>query len=133
MNAADLIRQHEGLRLDLYQCPAGKWTIGYGHNLEANGISERIAEAILAEDIHAVEGQLRQYFWFENLDPARKAAVTDMAFNLGISGFSKFHTMITALANGDFVLAANAAMDSKWFTQVGNRGKRIVEILRIGA
>jgi lysozyme len=133
MNAADLIRQHEGLRLDMYQCPAGKWTIGYGHNLEANGISKAIAEAILQEDIHAVEGQLRQYYWFENLDPARRAAVVDMAFNLGIAGFAKFHNLITALGEGDFEAAANAAQDSKWFTQVGNRGKRIVQILRTGA
>ena len=33
----------EGLSLKPYRCPAGKLTIGYGHNLEANGISEEIA------------------------------------------------------------------------------------------
>jgi len=26
----DLIKEFEGLRLQAYQCPAGKWTIGYG-------------------------------------------------------------------------------------------------------
>ena len=29
--AYSLIRQFEGLRLTAYKCPAGVWTIGYGH------------------------------------------------------------------------------------------------------
>jgi lysozyme len=33
INAAGiaLIKRFEGLRLQAYQCPAGIWTIGYGH------------------------------------------------------------------------------------------------------
>ena len=27
----DLIKKYEGLRLEAYKCPAGVWTIGYGH------------------------------------------------------------------------------------------------------
>ena len=27
----NLIKQHEGLRLEAYRCPAGVFTIGYGH------------------------------------------------------------------------------------------------------
>ena len=27
----DLIKKYEGLRLEAYLCPAGVWTIGYGH------------------------------------------------------------------------------------------------------
>ena len=27
----DLVRTFEGLRTDAYRCPAGVWTIGYGH------------------------------------------------------------------------------------------------------
>ena len=32
------LKKFEGLRLSPYRCPAGKWTIGYGHNLEARGL-----------------------------------------------------------------------------------------------
>ena len=130
MNSADLIRVHEGLRLQMYKCPADKWTIGYGHNLEANGISKAAAEFILQEDIHAAESQLRQYFWYENLDPARQAAVVDMVFNLGIAGFAKFHSLITALGDADYEKAADAAKDSKWYTQVGKHTIPIFEKIK---
>ena len=33
-----LISLHEGLRLGVYRCPAGKLTIGFGRNLEDKGI-----------------------------------------------------------------------------------------------
>ena len=46
---ADL-RKDEGLRLKVYTDTVGKQTIGYGHNLDALGISEHIAELLLAED-----------------------------------------------------------------------------------
>ena len=30
-NGINLIKKYEGLRLEAYLCPAGVWTIGYGH------------------------------------------------------------------------------------------------------
>lgn len=133
MNAIDLIKLHEGKRLDLYKCPADKWTIGYGHNLEDNGITEAIADALLAEDIRDSESYLKQYFWFTDLDHNRKAALTDMMYNMGPKTFSHFDHMIEALGEGDFERAADEAMDSKWYKQVKGRGETIVRILRTGA
>ena len=133
MKAADLIRIHEGLRLKTYTCTAGKLTIGYGHNLDDNGISKDMAEFILQRDIEDAEAHLKQYFWFEDLDPGRRAAITDMMFNLGSTRFSGFHNMIIALGEGDFETAAKEAEDSKWFKQVGKRGETIVRIIRSGA
>lgn len=46
----DLIRD-EGLRLKPYHCTAGKLTIGYGRNLDDNGISEEEALSMLRNDI----------------------------------------------------------------------------------
>ena len=54
----DLIKEFEGLRLQAYQCPAGKWTIGYG-TTKINGqgvpqnliISESQAEYLLQQDL----------------------------------------------------------------------------------
>jgi GH24 family phage-related lysozyme (muramidase) len=36
--AVALIRQFDGCRLQAYRCPAGKWTIGYGHTADALGM-----------------------------------------------------------------------------------------------
>jgi lysozyme len=133
MKAADLIRQHEGLSLSCYHCTAGKLTIGYGHNLDDLGITKDMAEFILQRDIEDAEAHLKQYYWFEGLDSGRKAAITDMMFNLGPTRFSGFHNMIVALANGEFDKAADEAKDSKWYTQVKGRGETIVRIIRTGA
>lgn len=127
-----LIKQHEGLELKLYKCPAGKLTIGYGHNIEDNGITEDMAEFILDRDIEDAEDYLKQYFWYYDLDPNRRAALIDMMYNLGPQKFSGFHKMITAFAAGDHLTAADEAEDSLWYRQVGNRGKTIVRIIRTG-
>ena len=47
----DFTGKEEGLRLQTYKCPAGYDTIGYGHNLEANGLPEEILEDLKAEGI----------------------------------------------------------------------------------
>jgi len=44
--AIELLKELEGLYLIPYQCPAGKWTIGYGHNLESNGLKAEEAKRV---------------------------------------------------------------------------------------
>lgn len=44
--AEELLKELEGLYLKPYQCPAGKWTIGYGDNLEANGLTAEEAKLV---------------------------------------------------------------------------------------
>ena len=41
------IRKNEGLAHQPYRCSAGALTIGYGHNLDARGISKEVAELLL--------------------------------------------------------------------------------------
>ena len=36
----DQLILHEGLRLEVYKCPAGKWTVGGGRNLEGKPLTE---------------------------------------------------------------------------------------------
>lgn len=54
----DLIKKFEGCRLEAYRCPAGVWTIGYGHT---KGVQERMkitqaqAEEFLREDLRVYE------------------------------------------------------------------------------
>lgn len=52
--AYSLIRQFEGLRLTAYRCPAGIWTIGYGHTsgvVPGMAITKEQAEEFLMRDI----------------------------------------------------------------------------------
>ena len=62
MNISDkglaLIKAHEGCRLAAYLCPAGKWTIGYGHTagvVQGMTITQVQADAFLKQDIEKFE------------------------------------------------------------------------------
>jgi len=54
-----LIKHFEGCRLEAYLCPAGVWTIGYGHTRgvkDGDVIDQEAAEAYLIEDLEEFEG-----------------------------------------------------------------------------
>ena len=54
-----LIKRFEGFRPRAYRCPAGIWTIGYGHTTSAGppavsagmAVDEAMAETILRRDV----------------------------------------------------------------------------------
>lgn len=54
-SGVELIAKYEGCRLEAYKCPAGVWTIGYGHTAgvkEGDRLgSEEAAKALLKEDL----------------------------------------------------------------------------------
>lgn len=125
-----LIR-YEGLKLQVYKCPAGYQTIGVGRNLESKGISEKEAMVLLDNDIAEFTFALEEtYDWFEDLSENRQAVIINMAFNLGMSGFGKFKNMISAIENSDWEEAASQMMDSKWATQVGRRAEELSEAMK---
>ena len=131
-----MIQQHEGLRLKPYQCTAGRWTIGYGHNLEAHGKSniESItldeAEKFLDEDISSAENQCRTRIPdFDNLTDVRKAVLIDMCFNLGINGLLGFKKTLTLISQNRFTSAAVEMLDSKWAGQVKSRSSRLSHMM----
>ena len=100
-----------------YKCPADKWTIGYGRNLEDVGISADEARDLLDHDIQECLKDLGSFAWWEGLDPVRQRALCDMRFQLGSVGFRGFTRMVFALEQGQFDDAAAHARDSKWARQ----------------
>ena len=87
---------------------------------------------LLAHDIQDCEQDLKQFRWFDRLDPVRQKVVLDMRFNLGPGGFRGFSKMIAALERDDYDTAADEMVDSAWYHQVGNRSKRLVAMMRTG-
>lgn len=125
---ADLKRD-EGLRLEPYRDTAGKLTIGYGHNIEDRGITEAIAEAILAEDMAiALDDLDRAFPWWRTLPEPAARALANMSFNLGLPRLKRFKKMLRALWAEEFETAAAEAMNSRWAEQVGARATRIAEL-----
>lgn len=130
--AAELIKKHEGLRLKPYVCSAGKLTIGYGRNLEDNGITLSEAEQMLSNDIqHCYAACVKFPFW-NKLNEARQAVLLDMCFNLGITRMKTFKKMLAALEVGAYHRAAKEMLDSAWAMQVKTRATELSEIMKTG-
>lgn len=82
----DLIRRFEGLKLDAYRCPAGVWTIGYGHAgpevRSGMRISREEAEALLIADVLRFDGAVRRIAGPSS--QGQHDALVSFAFNLGL-------------------------------------------------
>lgn len=83
--ALDFIRNEEGCELHSYLCPAGKWTIGYGHTqgvTEGMTISQAHAEDLLRADVIDCAERMASYI----KAPVTKwqyIALVSLSFNVG--------------------------------------------------
>lgn len=130
--AADL-RIDEGKRLRLYRCSAGKVSIGYGRNIEDNGISDDEAEYMLSNDLRRCLVELDRAFpWWRDLTVQQQRGLANLAFNLGMPKLKEFKLMLRALQNHDANAASAQALNSLWAKQVGARAHRVAAMLRAG-
>lgn len=88
MRASDIlieaIKGFETFRAEAYKCPAGVWTIGYGHTggvKKGQRVSKARAEELLRQDLRSTEASV------DKLDVARTQgqydALVDITFNCG--------------------------------------------------
>lgn len=127
------LKKHEGLSLTLYKCPAGKLTIGYGHNIEDIGITEDVAELLLQQDAFIAAKQVSSNIdCFYSLTEARQYVLIDMCFNMGLSKLMQFKKMLRALDLGDYKTAAKEMLNSKWAVQVKSRANYLACVMQSG-
>ena len=126
------IASEEGFRKTLYECTAGKQTIGYGFNLEADGIPEPVARYWLQYNINHLRAVLAGFDFYDGLDEARKTVLVDMAYQMGVSGMLRFKSMIKDIKVGAWDSAAKSLLDSKYARDSPNRAKRNAETMRTG-
>ena len=95
------LKEFEGLRRVAYRCPAGVWTIGYGHTAGVRRgmtIDEREADGLLREDLKMVEAAVN------GLGVCAKQcefdALVSFAFNLGVHAL-KGSTLLKCIERGD--------------------------------
>ena len=96
-----------------YRCPAGKWTIGYGHTYGVrSGLTATAEEctAFLQEDLAKVGTQLRQVVGVP-LSQAQFDALASFVFNIGMGNFKK-STLLKKLNKGQYQAIPSEMM--KW-------------------
>ncbi len=133
MNFVDRVKKHEGLRLKPYRCTQGKLTIGYGRNIEDNGITEAEASFLLENDLRRCWYECTAAFdWFDKLDKLRQGVIAELCFNMGLGKLKEFKNMLSALKQGNYELAAREMLDSLWARQVGQRAETLADIMKKG-
>lgn len=102
---------------------------GENVSLELNIALKLVDNPTETDKLLECEAKLSQNIIYKNLSPTRKAVLLDMCFSPGYIGLMKLKKMWFALGNKDYPSASREMKDSSWYTQVGNRGKRNVEIM----
>ena len=129
--AKKMLLVDEGLRLKPYKCTAGKTSIGYGRNLDDVGISQRVADIMLEEDLQVAEKACKRIFgslydsWSEN----RKLGWINLAFNLGYNRLMQFRNTLRAARIEDWPEVEKGLKASLWFKQVGKRAERVIAMV----
>lgn len=140
-NIKDQLVRDEGVRLQKYLDSRGFWTIGVGHNLDANplpfdisnGITFAQATQILDDDIARVTAKLfADLPWLQNLDIVRQGVFLNMSFNMGVGGILEFHHDLADTQAGNYAQAAADMKASAWYTQVGARAQRLCQQMITG-
>ena len=131
MTLIERIKRHEGLRLKPYRCTSGKLTIGYGRNLEDNGISAAEADTLLNTDIKRCEAECQKALpCFTQLNATRQGVIVELDFNLGLTRLLGFKKMLAACEQGNYEQAAREMLDSLWARQVGQRAVTLAELMK---
>ena len=140
-NVIDALKRDEGLRLTPYKDTRGFTTIYYGHNLDANPLPDAVIQAaneataavVLVADVARIQNRLfRDLPWIQRLPLVIQGVLVNMSFNMGVAGEETFHHMLADVQAGDYGKAANAGEQSAWYTEVGDRAKRLMDQLRTG-
>ena len=83
----DLIKSFEGCRLSAYRCPAGVWTIGYGHTqgvYEGMVTTQAQADNMLREDVKYYADAVDRYNSRFNFTQEEFDALTSFTYNCGV-------------------------------------------------
>ena len=109
----ELIKQFEGCKLTSYKCPAGVWTIGYGHTAgvyEGQKITHEEVETLLKNDLKKYEKYVNDYVKVE-LNQNQFDALVSFTYNLG-PGSLKKSTLLKKINQNEFEAAAEEFL--KW-------------------
>lgn len=162
-NMAELrheLEADEGCLRMRYLCPAGKWTVGIGHNLEgkrfrpetwaairaewphvANALlddvvrlSDGLIDRILRDDVSdAVTDLDALWIGWRALSERRKRALINLSFQLGQDRFRAFRRFWAAMRAHQFDEAAHELRDSLWYHQTqASRTERVIRFMREG-
>lgn len=141
---ADTLKQDEGFRQFVYDdsndTPIRKSstvngipTIGYGRNVQDNGVSQDEAEYLLKNDITKCISDIAMYLpWSKQIGEVRLCALVQLAFNLGVNRLMQFKNTLGYMEQGKWDLAGPELLNSEAAVQLPIRYKKIANMVVTG-
>lgn len=131
----------EGVKYEIYLDHLGLPTCGIGHLIvesdEEYGqpvgttVTGTRVNELFESDVETVLSDCtRLYDDFYLLPEEVQLIIANMMFNMGRPRLSKFAGMRKAIEAKDWGRAADEMVDSRWYKQVTNRAKRLVQRMR---
>lgn len=134
------IERHEGNVPYVYLDHLGYKTMGIGHLIRqsepeyllkvGDGVSKEAIDEYFDNDLRIAIDDAQRIFGDLNEHPQDVIRVlVNMSFNLGYPRLNKFVKMKEAVAQKNYLRAADEMKDSRWYTQVGRRGPELFELM----
>lgn len=127
-----LIKSFEGLSLKAYLCPAGVWTIGYGHTgpdvYKGQVITNAQAEALLRDDLERFERGVERACGNTHPSQLQFDAMVSLAYNIGLGNFGSSSVLRRFKAGNDS--SAASAFDMWCKARVNGRLVKLNGLVR---
>ena len=140
---AERIKKHEGFRLNPYNLAYsdadGKYikegfqTGGYGHRIQAGEeipTTKEGWETVFQSDLNKAVGATEKLIDADKVDPVAFGVVTEMAFQMGATGVSKFKKTLGYINSGDYHMASKEMLNSNWAKQTPDRAVYLSNLIR---
>ena len=135
------LAEDEGCKYEIYLDHLGLPTFGIGHLITKNDPEygkdvgtvieqSRVQSAFNLDIAVTIEDCHRLYKDFNDLPEEVQLIIANMMFNLGYPRLSKFKGMKAGVDARNWSDAADEMVDSRWYTQVPNRARRLVDRMR---
>jgi len=135
------LAEDEGCKYEIYLDHLGLPTFGIGHLVtkEDREYGKEVGTVIEQERVHQVfnldmavtiDDCMTLYPDFVHLPDECQKIIANMIVYMGRPRLSKFKDMKAAVDTRDFFAAGEAMIDSRWYTQVPNRARRLVSRMK---
>lgn len=154
------LRREEGTKLIPYKDKLGIWTIGTGHNMEADpgmrpqievlrkadiagnlkrvlpmmAITQEQSDYLFAVDVEkAYADLLLSLPWVAQIDEVRQSVLLDLSFNMGVHKLLEFRNTLRHIEDRDWPAVSEHLRASKWYKDVtDHRAEPLITILLTG-
>lgn len=159
MTIEEMLRRDEGVKVALYWDHLGYPTIGVGHlviyektkdrnriyallsqqvgrKVTDGRITQEEVSKLFAGDVAKVRSDIARNGKvgpvYAKLDSARKMAIENMTFQMGIGGVANFNKALFHMAREEWADAQREMLDSAWAKQTPSRANRVSRIILNG-